>query len=172
MPGHDEETKILPTESRLMDSLNPEHPPVMIAPEQRPPRIWKFWGTALWGLFVFAAMFIGQIAVVAYFLLRREGPIDMAAAIHVVGGGCQNTLLCQLTADACNRVVLAGPVEATAIGNVLVQAMGLGLLRSLPEAREVVRRSFELQRYEPRIPERWDEPYFRFMAACGQTASS
>jgi uncharacterized protein len=70
-----------------MDSLTPEHPPVIIAPEQRPPRIWKFWGTALWGLFVFAAMFIGQIAVVAYFLLRREGPVDMAAAIHVVGGG-------------------------------------------------------------------------------------
>jgi uncharacterized protein len=70
-----------------MDFLNPEHPPVIIAPEPRPPRIWNFWGTALWGLFVFAAMFIGQIAVVAYFLLRREGPIDMAAAIHVVGGG-------------------------------------------------------------------------------------
>jgi uncharacterized protein len=86
-PGHDEETKVVPTESRLMDSLNPEHPPVIIVPEPRPPRIWNFWGTALWGLFVFAAMFIGQIAVVAYFLLRREGPIDMAAAIHVVGGG-------------------------------------------------------------------------------------
>src|SRR5712664_4678842 len=54
---------------------------------QRPPRIWKFWGTALWGLFIFAAMFVGQIAVVAWFVLQREGPIDVAAAIHVVGGG-------------------------------------------------------------------------------------
>src|SRR5256712_7105634 len=54
--------------------------------------------------------------------------------IHVVGGGCQNTLLCQLTADACNRPVHAGPVEATAIGNVLVQAVGLGLLGSLADA--------------------------------------
>jgi membrane protease YdiL (CAAX protease family) len=53
----------------------------------RPPRIWKFWGTALWGLFVFAAMFAGQIAVVAWFVVLREGPVDMAAAIHVVGGG-------------------------------------------------------------------------------------
>ncbi len=54
---------------------------------QRPPRIWKFWGTALWGLVVFAAMFTGQMAVVAWFVLRREGPIDMAGAIHVVGSG-------------------------------------------------------------------------------------
>ena len=54
---------------------------------QRQPRIWKFWGTALWGLFVFVAMFAGQMAVVAWFVLRREGPIDMAAAIHIVGGG-------------------------------------------------------------------------------------
>ena len=58
-----------------------------VIPAQRPPRIWKFWGTALWGLFVFAAMFAGQIAVMAWFVLRREGPIDVAAAIHVVGGG-------------------------------------------------------------------------------------
>ena len=54
---------------------------------QRPRRIWKFWGTALGGLFVFAAMFVGQIAVVAWFVLREDGPIDVAAAIHVVGGG-------------------------------------------------------------------------------------
>jgi rhamnulokinase len=82
--------------------------------------------------------------------------------IHVVGGGSQNALLCQLTADACNRPVLAGPVEATAIGNVLVQAMGLGLVRSLAEAREVVRLSFEVKTYEPRDPDRWEGPYGRF----------
>jgi rhamnulokinase len=82
--------------------------------------------------------------------------------IHVVGGGCQNELLCQLTADACNREVLAGPVEATAIGNVLVQAIGLGLLGSLAEAREVVRRSFEVKRYAPRDSRAWDGVYERF----------
>src|SRR5262245_50030568 len=82
--------------------------------------------------------------------------------IHVVGGGCQNTLLCQLAADACNRPVLAGPVEATAIGNVLVQAIGLGLLGSLADAREVVRRSFEVVAYTPRDPDKWQEPYERF----------
>jgi rhamnulokinase len=83
--------------------------------------------------------------------------------IHVVGGGCQNELLCQLTADACNRPVLAGPVEATAIGNVLVQALGLGLLGSLAEAREVVRRSFEVRTYLPQHPEQWQGPYQRFL---------
>jgi hypothetical protein len=56
-------------------------------PIQRPPRIWKFWGTALWGLFIFAAMFVGQVAVVAWFVLRQQGPFDMAAAVHVLGGG-------------------------------------------------------------------------------------
>jgi uncharacterized protein len=73
-----------------MDSLEtPLEPdastPVIKTP--RPPRIWKFWGTALWGLFIFAAMFVGQLAVVAWFVLRREGPIDLAAAIHVVSSG-------------------------------------------------------------------------------------
>ena len=83
--------------------------------------------------------------------------------IHVVGGGCQNELLCQLTADACNRPVLAGPVEATAIGNVLMQALGLGVLGSLAEVREVVRRSFPVQTYTPQNAERWQEPYQRFV---------
>ena len=61
--------------------------PIAVIRAERGPRIWKFWGTALWGLFIFAAMFVGQIAVVAWFVLRREGPLDIAAAIHVVGGG-------------------------------------------------------------------------------------
>lgn len=82
--------------------------------------------------------------------------------IHIVGGGCLNTLLCQLTADACNRRVVAGPVEATALGNVLVQAIGLKLLGTLGDGRAVVRRSFPVQSYEPHNPQRWNEPYERF----------
>jgi rhamnulokinase len=87
--------------------------------------------------------------------------------IHIVGGGSQNTLLCQLAADACNRPVIAGPVEATAIGNVLVQALGLGLLGSLAEGRAVVRRSFEVRTYEPQHHERWTDPYRRFLGMIG-----
>jgi rhamnulokinase len=84
------------------------------------------------------------------------------SVIHIVGGGCQNELLCQLSADACNRMVLAGPVEATAIGNIIVQAIGLGLLGSLADGREVVRRSFEVKRYEPRHSTEWETAYAQF----------
>jgi rhamnulokinase len=82
--------------------------------------------------------------------------------IHVVGGGSQNALLCQWTADACGRPVLAGPVEATALGNLLVQMLGLGLIGSLAEGREVVRRSVEVTTYEPRAGGGWDEQSGRF----------
>src|SRR5712672_1314211 len=68
-----------------MDSV--EIPASVLTPAVRNPRIWKFWGTALWGLFIFVAMFVGQIGVVAWFVLRQGGPIDLAAAVHVVGGG-------------------------------------------------------------------------------------
>jgi rhamnulokinase len=87
-------------------------------------------------------------------------------ALHIVGGGSQNALLNQFTAEACNRPVLAGPVEATAIGNVLVQALGAGVLGSLADAREVVRRSFEVRMFTPRQPEVWQAPYERFCAFC------
>jgi rhamnulokinase len=90
------------------------------------------------------------------------------AAVHVVGGGCQNALLCQLTADCCGRPVLAGPVEATAAGNVLTQALGLGLVGSLADVREVVRRSFDPVAYEPRDRARWDDAYGRFRALLGK----
>ncbi|MCU1478927.1 MAG: rhamnulokinase [Subtercola sp.] len=73
------------------------------------------------------------------------------AAIHVVGGGSQNALLCQLTADRTGRPVLAGPVEATAIGNVLVQARANGMLDgSLESLRALVAATFVPRRYEPR----------------------
>lgn len=83
--------------------------------------------------------------------------------INVVGGGVQNELLCQLTADVTGRTVIAGPVEATAIGNVLVQAMGLGAIGSLKEGREIVRNSFDLVTYEPKMIEGLDDAYERFV---------
>ena len=75
------------------------------------------------------------------------------SVIHIVGGGCQNALLCQLTADRSGLPVLAGPVEATAIGNVLVQARARGLTSgSLEAMRSLVASSFSPRRFDPRTP--------------------
>ncbi|MDO9561835.1 MAG: type II CAAX endopeptidase family protein [Bradyrhizobium sp.] len=70
-----------------MDSLDPAAPPIMVTPARHPPRVWKFWGTTLWGLFIFTMLFAGQLVVVGWFVLRQEGPFDLADAIQVVGGG-------------------------------------------------------------------------------------
>jgi rhamnulokinase len=83
--------------------------------------------------------------------------------IHVVGGGTQNRQLCQMTADACNRRVVAGPVEATAIGNVMMQAIAAGEVGSIVQAREIVRQSFPVEEYQPCDSAAWDEAYTRFV---------
>ena len=83
--------------------------------------------------------------------------------IHIVGGGTQNQLLCQFTANATGRPVMAGPIEATAIGNVLMQAIALGHLASVTDARQVVRQSFPLTTYEPRETSSWDDAYAGFL---------
>jgi rhamnulokinase len=71
-------------------------------------------------------------------------------AVHIVGGGSRNTLLCRLTADACDLPVIAGPVEASALGNVLVQARAVGALcGGLAEMRALVRNAHELTQYQP-----------------------
>jgi rhamnulokinase len=83
--------------------------------------------------------------------------------IHIIGGGSQNSLLCQLTADATGKPVIAGPIEATAIGNALVQAIALGYVDSLTEVRELVARSFPLKEYKPRQAAGWDQAFTRFL---------
>ena len=82
--------------------------------------------------------------------------------IHMVGGGIQNTLLCQYIAEATGRTVLAGPVEATAMGNLLMQAMAKGQLGSLNDLRDVVKNSTEIVEYKPTQPDQWAEAYARF----------
>ena len=87
--------------------------------------------------------------------------------LHIVGGGTKNHLLNQFAANAIQRRVITGPVEAAAIGNILVQAIALGELASLAEARAVVRQSFDVAVYEPQEPARWGEAYARFRALQG-----
>ena len=88
--------------------------------------------------------------------------------IHIVGGGTQNRQLCQAAADACGRPVLAGPIEATAIGNLMMQAVAWGDVGSIAEAREVIRNSFPVDRYEPQNQAAWEEAYARFLKLLGQ----
>jgi rhamnulokinase len=96
---------------------------------------------------------------------RLEGILGTTIrTVHVVGGGSRNALLCQFTADACGRPVHAGPVEATAAGNVLLQAMARGRIGSLADARAVVARSFPVTVYEPRQTAAWDDAAGRFAA--------
>jgi sugar (pentulose or hexulose) kinase len=86
--------------------------------------------------------------------------------LHIVGGGTQNKLLNQLTADATGRRVLTGPVEATALGNILMQLLAMGQIGSLQEGRALIRRSFPLDAYEPGTGEQgaWDRAYERLSA--------
>ncbi len=86
------------------------------------------------------------------------------ATIHIVGGGSKNGLLNQFVADCTGRTVVAGPTEATAAGNVLIQAIGSGLLSGLEEARALVRASFPVETYEPRPVPGWDAAYEKFLS--------
>ncbi len=90
--------------------------------------------------------------------------------LYIVGGGTQNQLLSQFTADAIGRQVITGPIEATATGNIIVQAMALGHLASLEEGRAVVRNSFDVTSFEPISQPGWDDAYGRLLAVIEQSS--
>ena len=95
-------------------------------------------------------------------LERLEGLLGKRVdPIHIMGGGTQNKLLSQLTADATKRPVITGPIEATATGNLLMQAVALGEVGSIAEAREIVSRSFDVLHFEPdqAVSSAWDDAY-------------
>ncbi len=96
---------------------------------------------------------------------------ERVEVIHIVGGGTQNELLNQFTANACGRPVVTGPIEATALGNVLVQARTAGEIGSLAEIRSVVRASSSVKRYEPQDTFAWDDAYGRFRDLLQRTKS-
>lgn len=83
--------------------------------------------------------------------------------IHMGGGGIQNDLFCQFTANATNRPVVAGPVEASAIGNSLSQWIALGKIKDLKEGRDIVENSFPVKHYQPQNQLEWQEAYGRFL---------
>jgi sugar (pentulose or hexulose) kinase len=79
--------------------------------------------------------------------------------LHIVGGGIQNELLCQFTANALGKKVITGPIEATASGNILMQAKATGQIKTLAKARDIVRNSFELKQYQPQDASLWEKQY-------------
>jgi rhamnulokinase len=87
--------------------------------------------------------------------------------VHIIGGGMQNELLCQFATDAMQRPVVTGPIEATAMGNMLMQALALGYIDSLSEGRQVIRNSFAVRTYEPGAGEPWAEAYDRYLKLIG-----
>ncbi len=90
----------------------------------------------------------------------RGGRIDV---LHIVGGGSKNSLLNQFTANAINREVIAGPAEATAIGNLLVQMEAAGDIKGQKEMLQVIRNSFDVQSFAPQNASEWDEQYERYL---------
>ena len=82
--------------------------------------------------------------------------------IHIVGGGTKNHLLSQFTADACDRVVVTGPVEATAVGNIITQAITMEDIKDWREGVQIIRNSFDIKEYHPGKTDGWDHAYQRF----------
>jgi len=87
--------------------------------------------------------------------------------IHVVGGGIQDKLLCELTANITGRKVIAGPVEATAIGNLIIQAQALGRVKDQKHGREIIKNSFEIEEYIPSKPSDWEVNYLKYLNILG-----
>ena len=94
-------------------------------------------------------------------ILEGISPFDIEV-LHIIGGGSKNKLLNQFTANAIGKRVVAGPSEATAIGNVMMQAVGAGAVASLAEARQIIRASIETEEFLPQDSEAWEAAYNRF----------
>lgn len=86
------------------------------------------------------------------------------STVRIVGGGSQNALLCQMVADACDRRVVAGPAEATSLGNVMLQAIATGYISGFEVGRASIRESIRCVQYEPHATESWNDAYTRFRA--------
>lgn len=91
--------------------------------------------------------------------------------LHIVGGGTKNRLLNQLSANATGRTVFAGPAEATAVGNILIQAISIGAVRDLNHLREIVRNSFDIREFTPEDSPEWQAALLRFKSLCEDKAA-
>jgi rhamnulokinase len=105
-----------------------------------------------------------SLALKYAFTLRQLKEISLVPLekIYIIGGGVNNSMLCQFTANACGLPVVTGPAEGTALGNILVQAMAMGQLSSLQEIRQVVKNSFTSMSYQPEDIAQWQEALGRY----------
>ena len=112
----------------------------------------------------YARAILESLALKYRFVLERLERLTgtSLATIRVIGGGAQNRLLNQFTADATGRTVIAGPTEATALGNLAMQMVGTGIVSTLAEARRIIEYSFPTERFFPADAESWETPYTRF----------
>ena len=105
-----------------------------------------------------------SLALKYRFILERTEQLSgkKYQGLHIVGGGIQNELLCQFTSNAIQREVWAGPVEGSALGNLVVQWISLGYIANLREARKLIRNSFPVKTYLPEDGAGWQEAYATF----------
>lgn len=152
----------------LLSFINPDHP-MFLAPSDMPEAIREFTrrsrqrvpeseGAVLRCALDSIAMKFRHVLEMCEELIARRIEV-----IHIVGGGTKNRLLCQAAADACGRPVLAGPVEATAIGNIMMQAVAAGHVEDIWQARDIIRESFPLDEYKPQDTQAWEDAYLRFL---------
>jgi rhamnulokinase len=148
--------------------VDPDHPDFM-APGDMPARIRDFCRRtdqkSPEGIGSLARLVFESLALKYRLTLERLEELvgRRLATVHIVGGGSQNRLLSQFTADATGRAVVAGPVEATAAGNALMQLIALGELAGIEDGRAVIRASFTTETYEPRDILRWEDAYQGFL---------
>jgi len=166
--SYDEITQMAAEASPFVAVIDPDHPSFLAPPDmpeairtychqsgqQAPETRGEIVRTALEGL----ALRYRWVTEKLDILLSRK-----AETLHIVGGGSQNQLLNQFAADATRLPVIVGPVEATAIGNVAVQAVASGELATLDEARQITRKSFEISDFEPGESALWDKAYQVFL---------
>jgi sugar (pentulose or hexulose) kinase len=151
----------------FLSIINPDHPP-FLSPGDMPRKIEEFCRQTKQPVPSNPGEFVRVCLEGLALTYRRtlDGLEDILGhkirVIHIVGGGCQNELLNQMTADACARPVLTGPIEATALGNLLTQAIATGDVKSLDELRAIVRNSFPIKRYEPQDTATWEKAYGRY----------
>jgi len=95
---------------------------------------------------------------------------DKPENFHIIGGGTKNKVLCQFAANACDMPVIVGPEEATALGNIMLQMIALGDLKSHSEGRELIKESFPTEIFFPKHADIWEENYGKFLQVNGLPA--